>query len=353
MNKFIKPISILFVSFLLTGCAINFGPGGNVSSEESSSEPSSKSSQESSSQPSSETTQESSSQPTSQSPTIITSSSQISSSSSSAQGKEGYYANVDLTKTGQNLLIELNKLMLDTHSGLITYAAFTSYTKGNNKSFGMSIDQVSENEKLNEMFYTGNKISFSTSYSKEHVWPCAKSNGLWSHNSGTGQYYVDGTGYVGGGSDLYHIRPCDGVVNTMRGSSMFKEFTASEKASAVKGSDGGPYVLLGDASEFSDFCEPADQFKGDIARILMYVHTHYSSIGSYYTKTGWVKYVRTLPLTNVMYGSESAVKATLKKWNNLDPVSETEKLRNDIVQKIQGNRNPYVDYPELLNKALS
>ena len=41
------------------------------------------------------------------------------------------------------------------------------------------------------------------------------------------------------------------------------------------------------------------------------------------------------------------------KWNNLDPVSETEKLRNQTVQAIQGNRNPFVDYPHLMAKCFN
>ena len=39
----------------------------------------------------------------------------------------------------------------------------------------------------------------------------------------------------------------------------------------------------------------------------------------------------------------------LKAWNKIDPPSEVEKLRNDTVEKIQGNRNPFVDYPKLVN----
>ena len=58
-----------------------------------------------------------------------------------------------------------------------------------------------------------------------------------------------------------------------------------------------------------------------------------------------------LPLTNYMgYQSEDKCKEVLKLWNKLDPVSDVEKLRNNTVQKIQGNRNPFVDYPELVDQ---
>ena len=37
----------------------------------------------------------------------------------------------------------------------------------------------------------------------------------------------------------------------------------------------------------------------------------------------------------------------LLEWNKLDPVSELEIVRNDKVEKIQGNRNPFIDYAYL------
>ena len=36
------------------------------------------------------------------------------------------------------------------------------------------------------------------------------------------------------------------------------------------------------------------------------------------------------------------------KWNAIDPVDATELLRNDTIQAIQGNRNPFIDHPELM-----
>ena len=41
------------------------------------------------------------------------------------------------------------------------------------------------------------------------------------------------------------------------------------------------------------------------------------------------------------------------EWNNLDKPSEVEKLRNTTVQKVQGNRNPFVDYPDLVEKMFA
>ena len=40
----------------------------------------------------------------------------------------------------------------------------------------------------------------------------------------------------------------------------------------------------------------------------------------------------------------------LKQWNRQDMPSKEEKRRNDIIEKLQGNRNPYIDRPQLANE---
>ena len=40
----------------------------------------------------------------------------------------------------------------------------------------------------------------------------------------------------------------------------------------------------------------------------------------------------------------------LLKWNKLDPVDDLEKQRNNVGEEIQGNRNPFIDYPEFADK---
>ena len=49
------------------------------------------------------------------------------------------------------------------------------------------------------------------------------------------------------------------------------------------------------------------------------------------------------------YSTNKKCQEVLKEWNELDPPSAVEKLRNNTVQKVQGNRNPFVDYPEIAN----
>jgi hypothetical protein len=98
--------------------------------------------------------------------------------------------------------------------------------------------------------------------------------------------------------------------------------------------------------------------KGDVARILLYVWIHYCERGNTpdkELKSGEKTYrfsdmTGGLSLNGIIgYNSLTKCQEILKQWNELDPPSEVEKLRNDTVEKIQGNRNPFVDYPKLVN----
>lgn len=74
--------------------------------------------------------------------------------------------------------------------------------------------------------------------------------------------------------------------------------------------------------------EPADQFKGNIARALLYFNTRYS--GQSLVRDG----VDMLPV--------------LLLWHNADPPDNAERARNTAVFNYQGNRNPFIDHPEFV-----
>lgn len=94
-------------------------------------------------------------------------------------------------------------------------------------------------------------------------------------------------------------------------------------------------------TEFQSVFEPADEFKGDFARIYMYVATCYDDAP--WAEDGTSSEFRTETWPTM---SEWLYKLLLK-WHNDDPVSDTERTMNDRVQRVQGNRNPFVDYPTL------
>ena len=89
--------------------------------------------------------------------------------------------------------------------------------------------------------------------------------------------------------------------------------------------------------------EPADEYKGDFARTYMYMVTRYEDYASRWTSTG----TRSM-LTNTTYPTFNSYAVNLlMAWHRADPVSRKETDRNEAVYRVQGNRNPFVDYPEL------
>lgn len=91
------------------------------------------------------------------------------------------------------------------------------------------------------------------------------------------------------------------------------------------------------------FC-PADEYKGDFARAYFYIAACYGDSltwettgepGSAVTNDGWQEF-------------RPWLRDLLLEWHRLDPVSPKEKTRAIEVNKIQGNRNPFIDYPDLV-----
>lgn len=279
--------------------------------------------------------------------------------------KSNYYTDLIIgSKTGETLRAELQRHSFEKHTTFVTYGNINKYKiRHFEKTIGDYIESVDliPNESKNEAFYTGYKCSYSYG-TREHVWACADSNGLWEHN-GYGSGNVDNTNYIGGGSDLYHIRPVNTTVNTARGDAPFVDFDDSEYSSKKKSTksvgDSGPYNLKcykpnssSSTPEFSQYVEVDDNMKGDLARIIAYVYMHYGKVSGFTPSTSEKSaMVGYLDLRSAIEYSESKTKQKLIEWNNLDPVSEVEKYRNHTVMQIQGNRNPFVDYPDLMEKV--
>ena len=268
--------------------------------------------------------------------------------------KEEYYDGYNLELTGTKLLNELHKNSFDKHTYFVKYGESTAYLK---KQKDFDSPDVIPGKHNTEYFYTGKESNYASG-TREHVWACNDSAGLWPHG------VVDDFDYVGGGSDLYHIRPSDTKVNTARGDAPFVDFDDfSACKPVISVSDGGPYSLKfykegyksGSKIEYADKVEVDDHFKGDVARIVAYLYMHYKT--NTYTPSDKKSLTGDLNLNDVIgYGDPKKPKdqtraiEILKKWNKMDEPSDVEKYRNHVVQQIQGNRNPFVDDYTLLNK---
>lgn len=137
-------------------------------------------------------------------------------------------------------------------------------------------------------------------------------------------------------SDLWNLYPSDATANSAKLNYPFGPVrtpvfdNGSCKVGAAMSGFGG-----GSANVF----EPADEYKGDFARSIFYMATVYDDLP-------WV--------INYMFepGSQwptlkSWAYDMLLQWARRDPVSQKEIDRNNAVEEQQGNRNPFIDFPEL------
>lgn len=138
--------------------------------------------------------------------------------------------------------------------------------------------------------------------------------------------------------DLYHLVPGDYSANRSKSNHApgIPADSTFNNGSFVTGS-GAAYGLT------RVFC-PADEYKGDFARAYFYIVTCYGDSlvwlesgepGAAMTNEGWQEF-------------RPWLRDLLVEWHRMDPVSEKELKRAREVNKIQGNRNPFIDYPELV-----
>ena len=92
--------------------------------------------------------------------------------------------------------------------------------------------------------------------------------------------------------------------------------------------------------------EPRDEHKGDAARTLLYMPVRYNGINGYDWTFNWLNNTR-LPSLAQPEGPQEL--ATLIQWHKQDPPDKWEVDRNNYIQSIQKNRNPFVDHPEYVN----
>lgn len=230
-----------------------------------------------------------------------------------------YYTSIDGVKGGATLKTALYNLIKD-HKKI-------SYGSGAEKTWGAfyTTDAVVENGQRrvldmysNEKRYFGSKGSAVSGMNIEHS--VAKS---WWGGAQNNAY-----------CDLHHLNPSDQNANSRKSNYPLGELTS------VSWDNGVTFVGKANIDGNSQNAyEPCDEYKGDFARVFMYMFTCYQDLTWEYT---WMNYEKSTYPTLKPWAVE-----LLLKWHKQDPVSEKEVNRNNAVYAVQGNRNPYVDFPQL------
>lgn len=166
-------------------------------------------------------------------------------------------------------------------------------------------------------------ITFGTYMNREHCFP----KSWWGGSTSTPAYV-----------DLFHLYPSEAAANQAKSNYPLGEVVTSTFDNGVVKVG---YATTGQGGGSSKVFQPNDIYLGDFARTYFYVVTCYQNL------TWDSKY---------MYMVEQNTYPTLKpwaidlllKWHRADPVSEKEVDRNEAVYGFQGNRNPFIDHPELV-----
>lgn len=175
----------------------------------------------------------------------------------------------------------------------------------------------------------GNYKKEGDCYNREHSFPKS-----WLNIS-------DNTPPPGPGTNLFHLYPTDGFVNSKRGDLPFGEVGTVTYSSANSFSKVGKAVPRINYTGSSNVFEPNDEYKGDLARSYFYMVTRYQDL-----LKDWACDMLVVPTDNYQAFSTWAL-TMLLRWAKEDPVSDKEIARNEAIYKIQKDRNPFIDYPGL------
>ena len=243
-----------------------------------------------------------------------------------AQIPAGYYAAAE-NKSGYALRVAMHNI-IKNHTTLSynnLWNAFTTTDKrpDNGKVWDMYSDRPSGTPAYYFTFGSDQCGSYSGEgdcYNREHSVPKS-----WFGGSVAPMY-----------TDLFHLIPTDGYVNSKRSNLPFGKVT-----NATWTSTNGSKVGTSNISGYSgQVFEPIDDFKGDFARAYFYMAVCYMD-----------KNLGVETQSNFSGGNlKPWAKQLLLQWAAQDPVSQKEISRNNAVYQLQHNRNPFIDFPDLAEK---
>lgn len=178
---------------------------------------------------------------------------------------------------------------------------------------------------------------FIDRYSSESEWEMSTSQGAVGADMNIEHSFPKswwGGATVQAYKDLYNLMPCKSKINSTKSN--------YPMGKVVSGDKGNGWTKVGEGTDGKLYWEPADPWKGDFARGYMYMATAYQDYN-------WVGKQALQILQQGAYPTlqKWAYKLYIQ-WAKADKPNAIEIKRNNEVAKIQGNRNPYVDFPNLM-----
>lgn len=240
--------------------------------------------------------------------------------------REGYYTRMDGKKSEQLKYAAKQCVQSHTRLGYYDLPEYWQYSDvypdlvdGCRRWWDMYSDAVY----LIQSWQTGRQSFSANRMQREHAVPKS-----WWKRAGDVEY-------TPAYSDMWNLYPSDGAANQAKSNYPFGE-TRNTKFDNGVTKVGAPKAGFGGGA--STVFEPADQYKGDFARAIFYMATVYDDLRWVYD---YMFVSNTYPTLLPWAAS------MLLQWSRMDPVSQKEIDRNDYVEQYQGNRNPFVDFPNL------
>lgn len=168
-------------------------------------------------------------------------------------------------------------------------------------------------------------------WNREHIW--SKSRGDFEIKEGTTSV-LD----MGAHTDGHHLVAAESRMNSKKNNRLFEDCNDGDDTNVE---DIGYGNFTCNDWEF----EPRDEVKGDVARMILYMAVRYEGEeGDMVDLEVLNDPDATKSVKDPVYGDLD----DLLRWHMEDPVSEWEIARNEVIFSYQGNRNPFIDMPDLV-----